>query len=194
MKVVRPPGWGFFTAVAIAAFTNLWWSSVPFPYLEGTFFGFFVWVPLGLYWLIRLLLAVGTQWRTWSVKRSLRWLAAPLIVAGVWAAIHLDVSFAVRFALSRPGMQQYAESIIAGGERADPGCRWTGLYHVCGRYLGQSLDVAPAAAELYINDGPLASTRCFVWAPGGRPASEDYEYGLRHLSGSWWGCRGWDGW
>ncbi|MFB9893500.1 hypothetical protein [Planobispora takensis] len=37
---------------------------------------------------------------------------------------------------------------------------------------------------MIISLGLHASTRYFVWTPGGLPAPEDYMYGLRHLTGS----------
>ncbi|MFI6803298.1 hypothetical protein [Streptosporangium canum] len=193
MMIESPPGWRFFTAAAIAAFINLWWSSVPFPYAEGGVFGLFVWGPLVLYWLIRLSVAMVTGWRTLSMRRLLRWLPTPLIVLGVWGVIHLDGSFSARFALSQSSMEQYARSIIDGGGRTDPGCRWAGLYHVCGHYAGEE-EGAPPTAQLNVTDWPLGASRCFTWTPNGQPRPEDHEYGLRHLTGPWWGCRDWDGW
>ncbi|MBB2912586.1 hypothetical protein FHS43_003869 [Streptosporangium becharense] len=191
--IENPPGWRFLTAVTIAAFISLWWSSVPFPYFEGLIFGFFVWVPLSFYWIIRLCAAFWNGRRRLSMKPLLRWLPAPLIVLAVWGVIHLDGSFRVRFTLSQSSMEQYARSIIGGGGHADPGCRWTGAYHVCGRYVGEDEGVPPTA-QLDVSDWPLAPSRCFAWTPDGRLRAEDYEYGLRHLTGSWWGCREWDGW
>ncbi len=35
MMIEKPPGCFFFTAVTVAAFISLWWSSVSSPYTEG---------------------------------------------------------------------------------------------------------------------------------------------------------------
>ncbi|MGC5009365.1 hypothetical protein ACLQ2R_01235 [Streptosporangium sp. DT93] len=193
MTIGNPPGWRFLTVVAIAAFVSLWWSSVPFPYTEGLVFGLLVWVPLVLSWLIRLCVALATGWRTLSVKRLLGWLPVPLVVLGVWGTVHLDGAFRMRFALSQASMERYATSILDGGEHTDPGCRATGLYSVCGHYTAGTGGTSPAA-RLDVFDMFLIPSRCFAWAPGGRPSDEDHEYGLRHLTGPWWGCRDWDGW
>jgi hypothetical protein len=66
-----------------------------------------------------------------------------------------------------------------------------------GEYSGHILDEDDGdliGVELQISDWPIAGSRCFVWSPHGQLHADDYEYGLRHLTGPWWGCRGWDGW
>ncbi|MEU4411064.1 hypothetical protein AB0F88_41720 [Streptosporangium sp. NPDC023963] len=187
-----PPGRWFLAAVGIAAFLNLSWSSVPFPYPEAAIFGFFVWIPLSLYWLVRLIKALtggaGTPRAT-----PARWLLAPFVVLCVWAAIHLDASFSARFALSRSGMEQYAKEVLAGGERTGLDCAWAGLYRVCRPDVIEDGGV-PRGVRLNLVDWPFASTRCFVWMSEGRPRPESHEYGFRHLTGPWWGCKEWEGW
>ncbi|MER5650962.1 hypothetical protein [Streptosporangium sp. NPDC002524] len=193
MTIGGPPGRRFFALVVVAAFLNLSWSSVPFPYSEGAIFGFFVWIPLGLYWLVRLLMALAGGSEPPPARRSPRWLLAPLAFLSVWAAIHLDASFSARFALSQAGMERYAKEVLAGGERTGPGCAWAGLYRVCEPDVLEDEGV-PRGVRFELVDWPFASTRCFVWMPEGRPEPGEHAYALRHLTGPWWGCRHWDGW
>ncbi|MGW0808672.1 hypothetical protein [Nonomuraea sp. NPDC002799] len=187
----EPPGRGYHAAVVIATLVIAWWVSVPFSYSESSVVVIFALVPLMLYWAIRLMVALIQDART--VRRHfLGWLLLPVIVFGLWAAVDADLPFKTRFALSQSSMERFAQNVLRGGAQDLPTCAWTGLFPVCGRIAGEGKE--PTGVELRISDWPIEGSRCFVWATHGQPRGDDYEYGLRHLTGPWWGCRGWDGW
>lgn len=187
----KPPGWGYHAAAVITTLVIAWWVSVPFSYAESGVVVIFALVPLVLYWVVRLIVALirdaAAVWR-----RFLGWLALPLIVLALWAAVDADLPFKTRFALSQSSMEGFAQDVLRGGAQGLPVCAWTGLFPVCGHVLTGEDKLA--GVELQISDWPIAGSRCFVWATHGQPRANDYEYGLRHLTGPWWGCRGWDGW
>ncbi|GAA2986763.1 hypothetical protein [Streptosporangium longisporum] len=190
--VGKPPGWCYHAAVVITALVVAWWVSIPFPYAESGVLVILVLVPLVSYWIIRLIVAL-TRDAEAVRHRFLGWLALPVIVGGLWLAVSADLPFTARFAVSQASMERLAQNVLRGGPRDVPTCAGAGLFPMCGHIAGED-ENAPIGVELQIIDWPITGSRCFVWAPHGQPRAEDYEYGLRHLTGPWWGCRGWDGW
>lgn len=188
--ISEPPGRSHHVAAVIAALVIAWWASVPFSYAESAMVMTFVLAPLVLYWVSRFLVAL-THDATAVRRRSRRWLLLPLIVLVLGATVSAGLPFEARFALSRSSMERFAQDVLRGGTRDLPVCARTGLFPVCGHVLAED---GLTGVELQISDWPLESSRCFVWAAHGQPRAADYEYGLRHLTGPWWGCRGWDGW
>jgi hypothetical protein len=187
----KPPGWGYHAAAVITALVIAWWVSVPFSYAESGVLVIFALVPLVLYWAVRLIVAlIHDATAVW--RRFLGWLPLPLIVLVLWATVDADLPFKARFALSQSSMERFAEDVLRGSAQDLPVCAWTGLFPVCGHVLAEEDELT--GVELQISDWPIAGSRCFVWATHGQPRADDYEYGLRHLTGPWWGCRGWDGW
>ncbi|MBB4913678.1 hypothetical protein [Streptosporangium saharense] len=188
--VNKPPGRGYHAAIVITVLVIALWVSVPFSYTESLLVVIFALAPLVLYWIVRLTVALIRD--AAAVRhRLLGWLALPAIIGGLWLAVDVDLPFKARFALSQASMEGFAQDVLRSGAQDD--CAWTGLFSVCGEIVGEDKS-APIGVELRIGDWFIAPSRCFVWAPHGQPRAEDYEYGLRHLTGPWWGCRGWGGW
>ncbi|WP_155126300.1 hypothetical protein [[Actinomadura] parvosata] len=187
----KPPGWCYHAAVVLTTLVLFWWVSIPVSYSESGVLVIFVLVPLVLYWVVRFLVALIRDARAvW--RRLPGWILLPLIVAGLWAAVDADLPFKARFALSRSSMEDFARSILTSGAREDSVCAWTGLYPVCGHLSAET--ESSTVVRLHISDWPITGSRGFIWAPYGPPPLDDYDYDLRHVTGPWWGCRGWDGW
>lgn len=170
--------------VSAVALISFYGTSVSQWYFEAIIFMFLAWTALILTWLTRLIAA------TWKARptatRSLRWMPVPLIFLGVAAALYVDGPLWVRFSLSEAGLEQYAKE-IAGGEGPSPECRWAGLYRVCG---GEAI---PGGSRFRVKDWPLMESRGFVWSPETRPLTDTMDDEYRHLTGPWYGWKGWDG-
>lgn len=174
----KPPDWRYTSAVALVALVTCYWSSLPHPYEEADALMIFVGVPLALYWVVRLFLALMFGSPRKLDKRLLHWLPAPLILLTTWAVIDADLPFQARFTISRPALEAHARTVFATEGRHRPACQWDGLFPVCASY-------GSTGVHLHIQDWPRTPARSFVWLPEGEAAAADP--GHRHLGGPWYG-------
>ncbi|NRQ31483.1 hypothetical protein HII36_06460 [Nonomuraea sp. NN258] len=191
MMIDRPPGWWFLTLASVTALISFYGTSVSWWYFETFGFMFLAWGSLMLTWLVRLVVAAWKARRALTAARLLRWLPVPLIFCGVVAALSADAPFWVRFTLSEASLERYAKE-IAGGVEPSPGCRWVGLYRICGDYQNGG-EAIPGGSRFLVTDWPLMPSRGFLWFPNGQLSTEDLDGDYRHLTGPWYGWKGWDG-
>ncbi|TYB69631.1 hypothetical protein FXF51_05560 [Nonomuraea sp. PA05] len=191
MMIDRPPGWRFLTTVSVVALISFYGASVSKWYSEAIMFMFLAWSVLILIWLTRLGTAGWQARHVLTTARLRRWLPAPLIFFAVVAALAMDGPLWVRFSLSQPSLERYAKEIAAGVDPS-PGCRWVGLYRICGDYTSGG-EAIPGGSRFLVSDWPLMASRGFVWLPSGQLPTDNMDDQYRHLTGPWYGWKGWDG-
>ncbi|AWS40095.1 hypothetical protein [Streptosporangium sp. 'caverna'] len=182
----RPPRRWYFAALAVVTLISLYGASGPVWNFQLVLLMLPAWMVLGLHWLVRTAVAVGSMGRAAARRQWLRWMSAPLVVLGLVVVLAVDGPMWVRFTLSEPSMQAYAKTIAAGNE-IDRSCRWLGLYHVC---WGEPVE---GGALLVVGDIPSIQTMGFAWLPGGQePSDAGYENYYTPFTGTWWDWQGWD--
>ncbi|MED7931579.1 hypothetical protein SMD20_45680 [Nonomuraea sp. LP-02] len=192
--ITKPPGWLYLTALSAVAGVILYWASVPHWYvvemiLVALFFGF----PLYVIWVVRFGLATS---RGAVDGRTGRWILPGIIAAGVMAALVVDAPFWLRFTISKPSMEAYAQTVTRQTDR-DFSCQWLGLYRICDAfpYSGweENAEEVPGSACLIGEEWAIESNTNFVLLPKGEP-QETADDTYRHLTGYWYGWHGWDHW
>jgi hypothetical protein len=183
----QPLSQWYLAALATVMLISAYGASTTSWYYEIVFLMVPAWMALGIYWLVRIVLAVtSTGWAPLR-RHWFRWLLTPIVFSAMVAALAVDGPLRVRFTLSESSLQAYAEIIAAGGH-AEPGCKWLGLYYVC------RSERIEGGALLVVKDIGMMERMGFAWLPGGQEPSDDgadNEY--TPFTGPWWGWEGWDG-
>jgi hypothetical protein len=192
--ITKPPGWLYLTVLSASACVILYWASVPHWYvIEMMLVAFFFGVPLYVIWLFRFGLAVS---RGAIDGRIVRWVLPWIIAGGVVGALVVDAPFWLRFTISKPSMEAYAQTVTRQADRDFP-CQWVGLYRICDAFpclgLEKNAEDVPGSACLIAEEWAVYSNTNFVLLSKGEPeetANDTY----RPLTGRWYGWRDWDYW
>ncbi|MEV4286213.1 hypothetical protein AB0K40_11985 [Nonomuraea bangladeshensis] len=192
--ITKPPGWLYLTVLSASACVILYWAGVPHWYvIEMMLVAFFFGVPLCVIWLFRFGLTVS---RGAIDGRIGRWVLPWVIAGGVVGALVVDAPFWLRFTISKPNMEAYAQTVTRQTDRDFP-CQWVGLYRICDAFpcleLEKNAEDVPGSACLIAEEWAVYSNTNFVLLSKGEPeetANDTY----RHLTGRWYGWRAWDYW
>ena len=183
---LKPVGWPFFCAVAVAAIIVLCSAAAPGAWFFVTLIGLLVWLIVGLYWGIRVVMLFGMTWyyrpatspgsRWW-----LRWLIAPAAFLAVWGLCALDIPLYIAFFISRPAMNNVARQ-VATSPAAPPQRNWIGLYPV------EKIEAVPSGMRFIVRGTGFLDRAGFAWSPNGTPTviGEDH---YKHLAGPWYAWR-----
>ncbi|MFF4197808.1 hypothetical protein [Nonomuraea sp. NPDC001831] len=179
--LVGPPGKVLLPLVAVVGLIVLDYTSVPgggsFTLLLA---GLALAVGTAVVWVARF--AVGllrSDGRPGLRRHWVRWTAAPLMGVIVTALVLTGAPFSARFALSEPGLEQFARTVAAdtGAVRREE--QWVGLFPLT------SIERVPGGARFLVSDTGFIDRYGFAWLPGGAPAEESHsEY--THLEGPWY--------
>ncbi|MER6577235.1 hypothetical protein [Nonomuraea sp. NPDC001023] len=179
--LVGPPGKVLLPLVAVVGLIVLNYTSVPgggsFTLLLA---GLALFVGTAVVWVARF--AVGllrSDGRPGLRRHWVRWTAAPLMGVIVTALVLTGAPFNARFALSEPGLEQFARTVAAdtGAVRREE--QWVGLFPLT------SIERVPGGARFLASDTGFIDRYGFAWLPGGAPAEESHsEY--THLEGPWY--------
>jgi hypothetical protein len=175
------PGWGIYAIGVGLILVGVYASSVP-NWDEGLalLFGLGA-IGLALVWLITFAIAGSDSRFNWPRRTWLRWAGLPiagfLCLALMWSTFPAQV----RFALSKPALEQAVSQVQAGGM---PSAGWIGL---------EPIDSITKDADgmVYFQ---VAGTPCgYAYMPTGIPTEGAYEHGapMSRIDDHWWTWCSW---
>lgn len=191
-RFLRPPRFGSFFLVSVAAAGSLCGASAPGWYLPLLGWSMLLWLIVGLVWLVRVMLLgwasehLGQIQAPEQLKRA--WARSFAWVAGLFVTVCIAIMFSLpmkaAYWLSRPAMDRWAKQFMTApeGTRA-PEC-WIGLYpayRINRELRGVRFDVDGAGIE----DPFSAGRPGYMYAPDydlGPYSDQEYE----PMGGGWY--------
>ena len=177
-KAAAHPGWFLQLASLAAALSALYYGSVPGGH--GMLFFLvilFAWMCIGLVWLVRLGLTIGTRGSAFFTRRALAWLVAPALAILSIVAVFTSLPVVARFYVSLPAMNSYAEAFVDGTSDRHPS--WIGTYPV------KEVEPIPGGMRFLISGAEFLDEYGFAYSPDRRPPRIG-EDNYVHIRGPWY--------
>lgn len=137
----------------------------------------FGWMVVGLVWLIRLGLSLAILKADFFSRRALTWLLPPVLLVSTATAALTGVATAGRFYVSRPALDSYARSFLAGEADRDP------LF--IGTYPVKEVQTIEDGVRFLVRGAEFLDEYGFAYSPNRRPERIG-EDNYVHLNGPWY--------